>query len=91
MLDGTYRIIIHLASLIITLINLYMFISYFNKNNDVNFSFLNKMLTSDTKQNKAKPLIVSFFVVNILLHIVIIFQQLLFHPCKIDLPKSWDF
>jgi hypothetical protein len=91
MLDGTYRIIIHLASLIITLINLYIFVGYFNKNNDVNFSFLNKMLTSDTKKNKAKPLIVSFFVVNILLHIIIIFQQLLFHPCKIDLPNTWNF
>lgn len=91
MLDRKYRIIIHMVSLLITLINLYMFVGYFNKNNDINFSFLNKMLTSDTKQNKAKPLIVSFFVINIFLHILIIFQQLLFHPCKIDLPNSWDF
>ena len=91
MLDRKYRIIIHMVSLLITLINLYMFVGYFNKNNDINFSFLNKMLTSDTKQNKAKPLIISFFVVNIFLHILIIFQQLLFHPCKIDLPNSWDF
>lgn len=91
MLDRKYRIIIHMVSLLITLINLYMFVGYFNKNNDINFSFLNKMLTSDTKQNKAKPLIVSFFVINIFLHILIICQQLLFHPCKIDLPNSWDF
>lgn len=91
MLDRKYRIIIHLVSLLITLFNLYIFVNYFNKNNDINFSILNKMLTSDTKQNKAQPLIIGFFVINILLHFIIIFQQLLFHPCKIDLPNSWDF
>jgi len=91
MLDSKYRIIIHLVSLLITLFNLYIFVNYFNKNNNINFSILNKILTSDTKQNKAQPLIIGFFVINIILHFIIIFQQLLFHPCKIDLPNSWDF
>ena len=91
MLNRKYRILLHTTSLLFTFINLYIFSSYFTKNNDVNFSFLNKMLTSNLKINKAKPLIVSFFVINILLHIIIILQQIIYKPCQINLPNSWNF
>lgn len=91
MLSKKIRLVIHLSCLLLTCINLYLFMRYFSKGNDVNLSKLNYMLTNDIKKKKANHLILGLFLALILFQIIVIIQQYNFKPCKLNLPESWNF
>ena len=83
------RVIIQVVLLIIIIYNFLILLDLLNQNDSK--TMLNRLLTSQVNKRPTRNIIITIFQLLIILNIIMSITQYQFFPCKLNLPRSWNF